>query len=229
MSNDNIGNVDDDMVEESHVRRMKKDAYYVASADGPGLILTTVHGGRGVHLNPPPVAGLYQRLTVRARATEGGRLLEAWANSASVRRGMAAIASSNGACLAEEEDNIGPIGPSHSNGPSYSNGPNCFPNLTADQCLVRKSPTRQRKEKRTQPNRTAQAPDSSDPTPTTGPTLSNDEAQRPQPSSPGPTEIPSDDGTVQQVKPDTQLAVPNHSKDSIAKPTIVYSPFSPRK
>ncbi|KAI5652700.1 hypothetical protein M9H77_29887 [Catharanthus roseus] len=42
MSNDNIGNVDDDMVEESHVRRMKKDAYYVASTDGPGLILTTV-------------------------------------------------------------------------------------------------------------------------------------------------------------------------------------------
>ncbi|KAI5667469.1 hypothetical protein M9H77_17322 [Catharanthus roseus] len=28
MSNDNIGNVDDDMVEESHVRRIKKDAYY---------------------------------------------------------------------------------------------------------------------------------------------------------------------------------------------------------
>ncbi|KAI5669161.1 hypothetical protein M9H77_19014 [Catharanthus roseus] len=42
MSNNNIGNVDDDIVEESHVRRMKKDGYYVASTDGPGLILTTV-------------------------------------------------------------------------------------------------------------------------------------------------------------------------------------------
>ncbi|KAI5657211.1 hypothetical protein M9H77_26004 [Catharanthus roseus] len=42
MSNDNIGNVDNDMVEERHAHRIKKDAYYVASADGPGLILTTV-------------------------------------------------------------------------------------------------------------------------------------------------------------------------------------------
>ncbi|KAI5662804.1 hypothetical protein M9H77_22127 [Catharanthus roseus] len=42
MNNDNIGNVDNDMVEESHAHRIKKDAYYVASADGPGLILTTV-------------------------------------------------------------------------------------------------------------------------------------------------------------------------------------------
>ncbi|KAI5657911.1 hypothetical protein M9H77_26704 [Catharanthus roseus] len=42
MSNDNIGNVDNDMVEESHVHRIKKDAYYVASADGPGLVLTTI-------------------------------------------------------------------------------------------------------------------------------------------------------------------------------------------
>ncbi|KAI5662546.1 hypothetical protein M9H77_21869 [Catharanthus roseus] len=42
MSSDNIGNVDNDMVEESHVHRIKKDAYYVASADGPRLILTTV-------------------------------------------------------------------------------------------------------------------------------------------------------------------------------------------
>ncbi|KAI5677908.1 hypothetical protein M9H77_08858 [Catharanthus roseus] len=42
MSNDNIGNVDNDMVEESHAHRIKKDAYYVASTDGPGLILTTV-------------------------------------------------------------------------------------------------------------------------------------------------------------------------------------------
>ncbi|KAI5669402.1 hypothetical protein M9H77_19255 [Catharanthus roseus] len=42
MSNDNIDNVDNDMVEESHAHKIKKDAYYVASADGPGLILTTV-------------------------------------------------------------------------------------------------------------------------------------------------------------------------------------------
>ncbi|KAI5670526.1 hypothetical protein M9H77_10890 [Catharanthus roseus] len=42
MSNDNIGNVDNDMVEESYAHRIKKDAHYVASADGPGLILTTV-------------------------------------------------------------------------------------------------------------------------------------------------------------------------------------------
>ncbi|KAI5678034.1 hypothetical protein M9H77_08984 [Catharanthus roseus] len=110
-------------------------------------------GGREVHLNPPPVAELCwqatiedgamgaavdlhkeeRQLTTRARATEGGRPLEAWANSVSVWCGMvAAEASSRGACLAEEEDNIGPIGQSHSNGPSYSNGPNCFPNLTAD-------------------------------------------------------------------------------------------------
>ncbi|KAI5681419.1 hypothetical protein M9H77_02647 [Catharanthus roseus] len=42
MSNDTIGNVDNNMVEESHAHRIKKDAYYVASTDGPGLILTTV-------------------------------------------------------------------------------------------------------------------------------------------------------------------------------------------
>ncbi|KAI5671573.1 hypothetical protein M9H77_11937 [Catharanthus roseus] len=42
MNNENIGNVDNDMVEESHVHRIKKDAYYVASANGLGLILTTV-------------------------------------------------------------------------------------------------------------------------------------------------------------------------------------------
>ncbi|KAI5654456.1 hypothetical protein M9H77_31643 [Catharanthus roseus] len=41
MSNDNIGNVNNNMVKESHVRRMKKDAYYVVLADEPGLILTT--------------------------------------------------------------------------------------------------------------------------------------------------------------------------------------------
>ncbi|KAI5662504.1 hypothetical protein M9H77_21827 [Catharanthus roseus] len=42
MSNDNIGNIDNDMVEESHVHRIEKDTYYVPSADGPGLILTTL-------------------------------------------------------------------------------------------------------------------------------------------------------------------------------------------
>ncbi|KAI5659767.1 hypothetical protein M9H77_28560 [Catharanthus roseus] len=42
MSNDIIGNVNNDMVEESHAHRIKKDAYYVSSADGPGLVLTTV-------------------------------------------------------------------------------------------------------------------------------------------------------------------------------------------
>ncbi|KAI5671653.1 hypothetical protein M9H77_12017 [Catharanthus roseus] len=220
MSNDNIGNIYDDMVEESHVRRMKKDAYYDIWS-----------GGYGVHLNPPPVTELRWRATVedgmagattdlyeednsssRRRepdAMDEGRPLEAWANSASVRRGMAATeTSSSGVCLAEEEDNIGLIGPSHRpSGPSYNNGPSCFPNLTADQCSARKSPPRQRKEKPTQPNRTAQAPDSSDPAPPTGPPLqtrpsgplSDDEAQRPQFSSPGPTEIPSDDGTTQQM------------------------------
>ncbi|KAI5657248.1 hypothetical protein M9H77_26041 [Catharanthus roseus] len=43
MSNYNIGNVDNDMVEESHVHRMKRDAYYVAFVDGSRLILITLH------------------------------------------------------------------------------------------------------------------------------------------------------------------------------------------
>ncbi|KAI5672160.1 hypothetical protein M9H77_12524 [Catharanthus roseus] len=38
---EDTGNIDNDMVEESHVRKIKKDAYYVASFDGPGLIITT--------------------------------------------------------------------------------------------------------------------------------------------------------------------------------------------
>ncbi|KAI5671498.1 hypothetical protein M9H77_11862 [Catharanthus roseus] len=99
-------------------------------------------GGRGVHLNPPPVAGLCWQATAEDSAAGASTDLheeeeadgKTWANSALVRRGMpAAEASSNGACLAEEEDNIGSIRPSHNNGPSYSNGLNCFPNLTADQ------------------------------------------------------------------------------------------------
>ncbi|KAI5666376.1 hypothetical protein M9H77_16229 [Catharanthus roseus] len=36
------GNVENDMIKESHDRRIKKDAYFVASSDGPGLIITTV-------------------------------------------------------------------------------------------------------------------------------------------------------------------------------------------
>ncbi|KAI5663086.1 hypothetical protein M9H77_22409 [Catharanthus roseus] len=34
--------IENDMVEESHVRKVKKDAYHVASSDGLGLIITTV-------------------------------------------------------------------------------------------------------------------------------------------------------------------------------------------
>ncbi|KAI5676644.1 hypothetical protein M9H77_07594 [Catharanthus roseus] len=41
-SKDNTDNLDSDMVEESYVPRMKKDAYFVASSDGPGLIITTI-------------------------------------------------------------------------------------------------------------------------------------------------------------------------------------------
>ncbi|KAI5669127.1 hypothetical protein M9H77_18980 [Catharanthus roseus] len=36
-------NIESDMVEESHVRKVKKDAYHVAFSDDPGLIITTVH------------------------------------------------------------------------------------------------------------------------------------------------------------------------------------------
>ncbi|KAI5659155.1 hypothetical protein M9H77_27948 [Catharanthus roseus] len=39
---DDIGNVDNDMVQVSHVRKIKKDAYYMTSSDGPGLIITMV-------------------------------------------------------------------------------------------------------------------------------------------------------------------------------------------
>ncbi|KAI5659158.1 hypothetical protein M9H77_27951 [Catharanthus roseus] len=39
---EDIGNVNNDMVQESHVSKIKKDAYYMASSDGPGLIITTV-------------------------------------------------------------------------------------------------------------------------------------------------------------------------------------------
>ncbi|KAI5668637.1 hypothetical protein M9H77_18490 [Catharanthus roseus] len=236
MSNDNIGNVDDDMVEESHVCRMKKDAYYIADHLLPNF---TVHigrgsdttslaasswwdirsGGRGVHLNPSPVTELHRQATIEdgtagAVADLHEELRAPWANSASVRRGRTATeTSSSGDYLAEEEDCSepykrepgGPIGSSYSKGPSY------FPNLTANQWgrksphytelqpnnPARRSPTRQRKEKPTQPNRTVQAPDSSDPAP---PTLARpsgpNPAQQPQPSSPGPTEIPSDDGTA---------------------------------
>ncbi|KAI5675230.1 hypothetical protein M9H77_06180 [Catharanthus roseus] len=37
-----ISPIDNNMVEESHVRSIKKDAYYLASSDGPGRIITTV-------------------------------------------------------------------------------------------------------------------------------------------------------------------------------------------
>lgn len=39
---DDFGNVIDELTEESHVRRVKKDAYYVASSDGSRLTITTV-------------------------------------------------------------------------------------------------------------------------------------------------------------------------------------------
>ncbi|KAI5648140.1 hypothetical protein M9H77_34145 [Catharanthus roseus] len=91
MSHDNIGNVDNDMVEESHVRRIKKDGTILATPPAPASEQTEEHlfpnsivhiarrsdttspaasswwdirsGGCGVHLNPVPVAGLCQRAT----------------------------------------------------------------------------------------------------------------------------------------------------------------------
>lgn len=40
--NEDTGNVDNDVVEGSHVRKIKKDAYYVASSDGRGMIIMIV-------------------------------------------------------------------------------------------------------------------------------------------------------------------------------------------
>ncbi|KAI5649466.1 hypothetical protein M9H77_35471 [Catharanthus roseus] len=154
MSNDNIGNVDDDMVEESHVRRMKKDAYYWDIRSG----------GHGIHLDLPPIAELHWQAIVEDGA-------------------VGAETSSSGDCLTKEED----CSRLHKSGPRYSNGPSYFPNLTADQCPARRSPTRQRKEKPTQPNRTVQAPDSSNPAP---PTLAR--ASTPNPPGPRLQTRPSD-------------------------------------
>ncbi|KAI5663209.1 hypothetical protein M9H77_22532 [Catharanthus roseus] len=75
MSNNNINNVDNDMVEESHVHRMKKDAYYVASVDGPGQILTTLHL---LPRNPSALIAREQAMTLMATSSSsvtrsGGR------------------------------------------------------------------------------------------------------------------------------------------------------------
>ncbi|KAI5663376.1 hypothetical protein M9H77_22699 [Catharanthus roseus] len=85
MSNDNIGNVDDDMVEESHVRRMKKDAYYVASADGPGLILTTVQLRETEKDNNYTEWARAMRMALRSKKNDGAAF--AVAGAGAERRG----------------------------------------------------------------------------------------------------------------------------------------------
>ncbi|KAI5654202.1 hypothetical protein M9H77_31389 [Catharanthus roseus] len=39
---EDTSNIENDMVEESHIHKVKEDAYHVASSNGPGLIITTV-------------------------------------------------------------------------------------------------------------------------------------------------------------------------------------------
>ncbi|KAI5648200.1 hypothetical protein M9H77_34205 [Catharanthus roseus] len=87
--------------------------------------------GRGARQEPQPP---------RDSATDGGRPLEAWANSASVRQGRSAAPDifSRDNLLTREEDSCGPSGPMHSDGPSdgpstSSSGPSPFPALTVDQ------------------------------------------------------------------------------------------------
>ncbi|KAI5665003.1 hypothetical protein M9H77_24326 [Catharanthus roseus] len=87
----------------------------------------------------PGREGWQQQQTPRTRATDGGRLMEAWANSASVRQGRL-VAESFNRCdlLAGEEDNRGLGRPIYSDRPNgglstSSNGPGHFPTLTADQ------------------------------------------------------------------------------------------------
>ncbi|KAI5669284.1 hypothetical protein M9H77_19137 [Catharanthus roseus] len=88
--------------------------------------------GRGGRQQPQPP---------RARAKDGRRMLEAWANSASVRQGRSAAPDifNRANLLAREEDSRGPGGPMHSGGLSTSssgpanNGPGLFPALTVNQ------------------------------------------------------------------------------------------------
>ncbi|KAI5656415.1 hypothetical protein M9H77_25208 [Catharanthus roseus] len=82
--------------------------------------------------------GRQQLQTPRACATDGGRPLEAWLNSASVRQGrLVAVIFSRGDLLAGEEDSRELGGPIYSDGPSggpstSSNRPGPFPTLIVD-------------------------------------------------------------------------------------------------
>ncbi|KAI5662789.1 hypothetical protein M9H77_22112 [Catharanthus roseus] len=149
------------MVEEIHVRRIKKDAYYGRTRCSRLLPTCGIRsGGRSSpQLNTDRAillasnnkewrggrstrGGRQQQPTLRTHVTDGGRPMEAWANSASVwRERTTAEPFSRRDLLAGEEDSIRPSGPISSDRPrgglsgqsTSSNGPGYFPNLIADQ------------------------------------------------------------------------------------------------
>ncbi|KAI5682245.1 hypothetical protein M9H77_03473 [Catharanthus roseus] len=131
-------NVENDIVEESHVRRIKKDAYFVASSDSPGLIIRQLlPSGRFPQMLLWRCCNSPRRLTKRRhsrqdttrqgeRGSRTASLLDQrlWTNNSSSERrpGWATAVNGDGSSGASSSS----INGSNSFGTSSINGSNIF-------------------------------------------------------------------------------------------------------